>query len=150
MNHLNPTSVDLLRDAAQARFAVRVASRLNDAAGATPHDISERLRVAREQAVQRAAAVRRASAPAMATAIQGHAGGAAVLSGPPSLWLRLASVLPLLVLVAGLVLVQHHHDAEQIAAAVEVDAALLADDLPPEAYTDPGFAEFLKASPPAP
>lgn len=148
MNHLNPTSVDLLRDAAQARFAVRVGSRLNDGAAAVPHDIAERLRVAREQAVQRAAAVRRATAPA--TAVHVQAGGVAALSGPPSLWLRLASVLPLLVLVAGLVLVQQHHDAEQIAAAAEVDAALLADDLPPEAYTDPGFAEFLKASPPLP
>lgn len=148
MNHLNPTSVDLLRDAAQARLAVRVASRLNEGATSVPHDIAERLRVAREQAVQRAAAVRRAAAPAVA--VHGQAGGAAVLSGPPSMWLRLASVLPLLVLVAGLVLVQHHQDAAQIAAAAEVDAALLADELPPEAYTDPGFAEFLKAAPPAP
>ena len=28
--------------------------------------------------------------------------------------------------------------------AAEVDAALLTDDLPPAAYTDPGFAQFLK------
>ena len=26
----------------------------------------------------------------------------------------------------------------------EVDAALLTDDLPPQAYTDPGFLHFLK------
>jgi hypothetical protein len=26
----------------------------------------------------------------------------------------------------------------------EVDAALLTDDLPPTAYTDPGFVHFLK------
>jgi len=28
----------------------------------------------------------------------------------------------------------------------EVDSALLTDDLPPAAYTDPGFAQFLKTS----
>jgi hypothetical protein len=26
----------------------------------------------------------------------------------------------------------------------EIDSAILADDLPPAAYTDPGFAQFLK------
>jgi hypothetical protein len=26
-----------------------------------------------------------------------------------------------------------------------VDAALLTDDLPPSAYADPGFAQFLKS-----
>jgi hypothetical protein len=33
---------------------------------------------------------------------------------------------------------------QRIEAAAEVDAALLADDLPPTAYTDPAFAEFIK------
>jgi hypothetical protein len=28
----------------------------------------------------------------------------------------------------------------------EVDSALLTDDLPPTAYTDPGFVHFLKLS----
>jgi hypothetical protein len=27
----------------------------------------------------------------------------------------------------------------------EVDAALLTDDLPPSAYADPGFVQFLKS-----
>jgi hypothetical protein len=27
---------------------------------------------------------------------------------------------------------------------VQIDSALLADDLPPEAYADPGFVAFLK------
>jgi len=53
-----------------------------------------------------------------------------------------------LALAAALVLVQTEQQDEQLRAAIETDAALLADDLPPSAYTDPGFAEFLKA--PAP
>ena len=51
-----------------------------------------------------------------------------------------------LVLVLGLAGIAHVHDKAQIAAVAEVDAALLADDLPPAAYTDPGFAEYLKTN----
>ena len=68
------------------------------------------------------------------------------MSGPPSVWLRLASAFPLVVLAAGLVLIQHHHDLQQIAVAAEIDSALLADDLPPTAYGDPGFTEFLRSA----
>jgi hypothetical protein len=38
--------------------------------------------------------------------------------------------------------VQNEHRAHEVA---EVDAALLTDDLPPSAYADPGFIQFLKA-----
>ena len=37
------------------------------------------------------------------------------------------------------------HLSQQVAA--EVDAALLGDDLPINAYRDPGFVEYLKAPP---
>jgi hypothetical protein len=39
------------------------------------------------------------------------------------------------------------HTQEQIRTAAEIDAALLGDALPPAAYTDPGFAEYLAAHP---
>jgi hypothetical protein len=129
-------------DALQARFGLRVASRLSEAADAVPHDIAERLRVAREQAVQRARQLRLA-APAAAAGMQVSQGSIA-LGSPDSWWVRLASVVPLLLLVVGLVLIQHLHTQAEIHAAAEVDAALLADDLPPEAYGDPGFVAFLK------
>jgi hypothetical protein len=131
-------------DALQARFALRLASRLKEQADALPHDIVERLRVAREQAVQRARQVRLA-APMPATAGSMHAfQGSVTLGQPTSWWLRLASMSPLVLLVIGLVFIQHLHDQADIHAAAEVDAALLADDLPPEAYGDPGFVAFLK------
>ncbi len=133
--------VDL--DALQARFALRVASRLSEQSEKLPHDLSERLRVAREQAVARARQLRLAQ-PASGAAIQVSSGGSMSLGQPPSAWLRLASVLPLMLLVLGLMLIQHLHDQAEIHAAAEVDAALLADDLPPEAYGDPGFVIFLK------
>jgi hypothetical protein len=133
----------------QARFAQRVVAALNEQQVATPrHDIDERLRVAREQALGRARVANRSAAASAAVVAVG--GGAAALGGPNDAagapwWLRLSSLLPLAVLLAGLVLIDRHYTQSQIEAAAEVDAALLADDLPPEAYRDPGFAEFLKA-----
>jgi hypothetical protein len=42
------------------------------------------------------------------------------------------------VLVCGLVLIDHANRSSSIHAAAEVDAVLLADELPPAAYSDPG------------
>ncbi len=126
-------------DALEGQLALRVAGHLHRAADSLPHDIGQRLRFARDLAVQRAAAVHKASATA--TLAQGH--GEAALAGPPSWWLKLASALPLVVLVGGLMLIQRYHSLEQIQVAAEIDAALLADELPPAAYGDPGFSEYL-------
>lgn len=141
-----PPRRNFQREGLEARVALRMASHLNDVAGQLPHDISERLRFGREQALARARAVRHGVVAAPAVAMVGRSGGAAVLSAPPSVWLRLASLLPLLVLAAGLVLIQQHRDHEQIAVAAEIDAALLTDELPPTAYGDPGFAEYLRSN----
>lgn len=133
----------------EARFGLRVAAALNAQGEATSHDISERLRVAREQALERARMSRRATSTATASATQVvgvSASGAALLGGGPSMWwTRLASMVPLLTLVLGLVLIDQWHDRAQIDAAADVDSALLADDLPPNAYSDPGFVEFLNS-----
>ncbi len=126
----------------QARVAHRLVASLSAQAAALPQDITERLRVAREQALAAARQTQRAGAAG--TVFLGSAGGSAVLGSSPPWWLRVVSFTPLLLLVAGLVLIQHRHDQAQINAAAEIDAALLADDLPPSAYADPGFAEFLK------
>jgi hypothetical protein len=59
----------------------------------------------------------------------------------------LASALPLIALLFGLATIhafQNEYRANEIA---EVDAELLIDDLPPSAYTDPGFLVFLKSKP---
>ncbi len=58
--------------------------------------------------------------------------------------MRLASFVPPLALTLGLIGIDELNLTQRIEAAAEVDAALLADDLPPTAYTDPGFAEFIK------
>jgi hypothetical protein len=134
-------------EALQARLAARLAAGLSERAETLPPDIGERLRFAREQALARAHEARR-PAPAGAAAVVAAGRGGAVLGAPPPWWQRLASALPLAVLVAGLLLIQHRVSVEQVHAAAEIDAVLLADDLPPDAYSDPGFGEFLKSPQP--
>jgi hypothetical protein len=131
--------VDL--DALQARVGLRLSARLTERAEALSPDLCERLRVAREQAVQRARQTRLATRPA--APVRDSSGSLAI--GPQdSWWLRLASAVPLVMLVLGLLLIQQWHERQRIQAAADVDAALLADDLPPAAYRDAGFMEFLK------
>ena len=134
---------DVIRQ--QDRFGRQVAARLTFGTAELPYEISERLRAARVQAMaQRKKLVSVQAAPSFlsngsGTATLGH-GDKGV-----SWWNRIASVLPLLVLAAGLVAihaVQNDHRAIEVA---EVDAAILTDDLPPSAYSDPGFTQFLKS-----
>lgn len=140
-------SIHTPHEVLEARFGLRLAGRLSDAADQLPHDIGERLRVARLQAVDRARALRKLSPqPASGVVLQGG-GTLAWAGGPPSRWLRLASFVPLAVLLGGLLLIQYRYNQQQISAAAEVDAALLVDELPPQAYSDQGFVEFLKTAP---
>ena len=129
----------------EARFAFRVASLLSERSDALPHDVTERLKFARLQVMERLQQAR-AAAPVAATAsaVQRRGSSLAMFGGSSPGWLRFASVLPLLALVAGLVLIQKEHSYAQIKEAAEVDAELLGDDLPPAAYGDAGFVEFLK------
>ena len=124
----------------EGQLALRLTAHLSRGTQALPHDISERLRFSRERAL----ASRRAASVLATAPVVVASGRAAALGDPPSFWLRLVSALPLLVLAAGLVFIQHHHELQQIAVAAEIDSALLADDLPPNAYGDPGFSEFLR------
>ena len=130
------TQADL--DALQTRFALRLAARLTEQSQAVSPDISERLRFAREQAL---AAARPRLAAQAADGASRSGPSLALLGG----WgVKIASVLPLILLAAGLILIQRWHSSTQISAAAEIDASLLSDDVPPDAYSDPGFVEFLK------
>jgi hypothetical protein len=168
------------REALEARFALRLSARLDEGAQTLPHDISERLRVAREQAMRAGREARAAAALAPAVApssisvnvsVAGlspagaSAGGSVGVStsqwskngrdrdaghgrrlddAPVSWGWRLASALPIIALVAGLWGIHRYFMEEQVQAAADVDMALLTDDLPPAAYSDPGFAEFMR------
>lgn len=128
----------------QDQVGRKIAKRLSAGSNELDHDIMERLRVARQQAVAR----RKVAEPVAASGMVVSGGAAALHFGDrPGLgWLsRIAAALPLLALVAGLLTIyvtQNDNRADEVA---EIDAALLTDDLPPAAYTDPGFMQFLQA-----
>ena len=63
----------------------------------------------------------------------------------PSWWNRIGSAVPLVALLAGLVMIHTFENDRRASEVAEVDAALLTDDLPPAAYADPGFVQFLKS-----
>jgi hypothetical protein len=131
---------------AQNRFGLKIAAHLSSGSAELPHDISERLRVARQQAVTVRKRAQIVPVLESSTAIYGSGGSASMGFDDESsnFWSRIATFLPFIALVAGLItisLVQNDMRANELA---EVDTALLVDDLPPAAYADAGFAQFLK------
>lgn len=122
----------------------RIAARLSDAADNLPNDISERLKAARMQALGK----RKLIKLQVASSVNGN-GGAGTLhvgEGDGNLWTRLGALIPLLALVAGLMAIAVVEDQQRADEMAEIDVELLADDLPPSAYTDPGFVHFLNAN----
>lgn len=129
---------------AQDGFGRQVAARLTLGTAELPYDITERLRAARAQAMAKRKLVSAHAAPAVVSS----GGGTATLGFPDegvSWWNRIASALPLLVLAAGLVTIHVVQNERRASEVAEVDAAILTDDLPPAAYADPGFTQYLKS-----
>jgi hypothetical protein len=139
-----PARPEADRAALQARVGLRLAQVLHRQP--LPAGVPERLRMAREQALQRARQA--APAPQRRTASPwalAQAGGPA--PDTPSRWQRALGWAPLVLLVVGLWAVQQRHHGQQAHGAAEIDALLLADDLPPHAWSDPGFAAYLRYAP---
>ena len=106
------------------------------------HEITERLRAGRERALaQRKVEVRRA--PAWVAQGQTAALG---WGGEESMGLfgRLSAAIALGALVIGLVGINDTLSDERARELADVDMALLTDDLPPAAYADSGFIQFLQ------
>ena len=124
------------------RMGQQLAQLLTQSSGELPHDVSERLRVARQRAL---AARKLEAAPRTQVLAQGSS---LTLAGPESeglgLWGVLGSALPLLALLVGLGTVQWLDRQQAVSELAEIDTALLVDDLPPAAYSDPGFVQFLR------
>ena len=128
----------------QERFALKIAARLSDGCDDLPHDISERLRFARTQAL----AKRKIATDHSVVSPLG--GGPAATLGSleehVTWWNRIGAALPLLALVLGLIAINSTQNDRIAQEMAQLDAALLTDDLPLAAYADPGFSQFLKVS----
>ena len=129
----------------QERYGFKTASYLSAGAANLPYDISERLRAARFQAVSR----RKIAKTQTAGSLVSTDGSAALTWGSDdglSWWARIGLVVPLIALVVGLLAINSIQSDNRAQEVAEVDAALLTDELPPAAFADPGFIQFLKAS----
>lgn len=127
--------------ASEARFAIQVAALLSEDAAQLPADITERLKGVRAMAADRAAARRRAAAARPLLRL----GQVLALGGESPGWrVALGLMLAVPTLVFGLYSLRHLQQDSSVHRIADVDTALLLDELPPQAYADPGFRSYLR------
>jgi hypothetical protein len=124
------------------QFGRASAALLSQSALSLPAGIKDRLHAARMKAL----AVRKPEKVLVQKpAFAGVAGN--WNSGSNGAWDTVGWIAPLVVLVFGLIGIAQWQDDSRINDIAEVDAALLSDDVPPDAYADSGFLAFLKNGP---
>jgi hypothetical protein len=122
----------------EIKFTNKIRQALNEGARVDAR-VAERLRAARERAL---AARRPERAPALAWAQNSASGVVGGFGGLGGFSLRV--LLPTLLLIAGLVSIYSSQQDQHAADVEELDAQLLTDDLPIDAYLDRGFEAWLK------
>ena len=126
----------------QDQFAKSLIGHLNASSAMGSPDIAERLRFARERALS----AQKMNLPEAAWSLAPQASGALVLGGGRfDLFSKWGSLLPLIALVVGLIAITQHQNDYRAREVADIDSALLTDDLPPAAYADSGFGQFLKS-----
>ncbi len=140
----------------QDQFAKALIARLDTSAADVSHDISERLRFARQRALNSQKFAQTQVLTQAAPVWQAQVGGSVAMgdgSGNNTggfngfnvdFFSKWSSLLPLFALVAGLFAINHFQTEMRAQEVAEIDSALLIDDLPPAAYADQGFGQFLK------
>ena len=138
MKHLD----EALSQTQADQFGRASAALLTQGAQSLPAGINDRLHAARMKALSvRKAEKVRVQKPVFAGSIGNFS------SGSNGLWDTVGWVAPLVVLVFGLIGIAQWQNDSRITDIAEVDAALLTDDVPPDAYADSGFMAFLKNGP---
>jgi hypothetical protein len=131
-----------MSDMSEQQFGSRIRQALNQGARLEPR-IAERLRAAREMALERrrAAPVGRPM-PELDWASVSETGVLARFGGFGGFSLRI--LLPVALMVVGVIGIYTSQQAQQAADVEQLDAQLLTDDLPIDAYLDRGFEAWLK------
>jgi Protein of unknown function (DUF3619) len=139
-NNTNALSVE-------TQVAQRITAALSRSNENLPHNTSERLRAARVRAVM--------ARKKPLTLVRTSTRSGSVLNGEGSLSLSgeggdrpmrqwFLGLAPIVILSVAMMMVSDNLQTSRSMEIAEVDAAILIDDLPPEAYADPGFLQFVK------
>ena len=127
----------------------RLATYLEQGNQQLPYEVTERLRAARARALSSLRVTQ--TEQKNADDLQVQSNGSLRLpfpSKPHDFYNLVVSFIPLICLAAGLMLLYEFHNDQTALYLAEIDSALLIDDLPPQAYTDPAFVDFLKNNSP--
>lgn len=119
----------------EERYAYRVRQALNHGLKDIPPAASRRLEAARHLAMSRQ------KQPTAQLATAGH-GSLSLRFGTNTPYLKQA--LAILALIVGMWIAFYWQSVQYITELEEVDSALLSDDIPPEAFMDNDFFEWLK------
>jgi hypothetical protein len=126
-------------------LAYKIRHALNENLDALPASTTDRLAAARARALSR----KKPDAPGVDTSRQVQAAPRplfdlkGLFSGPALA--RFAVAAPMLALVIGMGGVYQYEQQQRLAALAEVDAAVLADELPLTAYLDQGFNAYVES-----
>jgi len=129
-------------------FAGKIVRALDESAAGLPAATLDRLAGARRLALSRKKP-EPVAAPAFAPVLA-HAGGSAGLEAPRpgrgrrlSPLARVLRVWPVVALVGGITIIAYWENTQRAAELADIDAAMLSDDLPLNAYLDHGFNAYL-------
>ncbi len=121
-------------------FAYKIRRAMNQSAEALPEATLERLAKARELALSK----KKESDPSAMLVVGGVLAGNQGMAFNQTPWFRkLVIIVPLMALAFGLYGLYQHEQQQQINDLAEIDAAVLVDELPPDAYLDNGFNAYL-------
>jgi hypothetical protein len=126
----------------ERNFGYKVRHALNDQLDNLPASTTDRLASARQAALAR----KKKDAPLRVLvgqrALAGNTGG--TFSNQHPWYARLGFLLPIVILVAGLIGIVQYEKQQRINETVDIDTAMLTDDLPVVAYADHGFNAYLE------
>ncbi|RZI43077.1 DUF3619 family protein [Herbaspirillum sp. HC18] len=125
----------------ELNFAYKVRHALNENLDQMPASATEKLASARKLALSR----RKKESPLRVLVSRRLlAGNVGSFFNEPFSWLaRMGLAVPLVVLVVGLTSIYQFEQQRRISDTAEMDAAVLADELPLSAYLDHGFNAYL-------
>ncbi|PKO33264.1 MAG: hypothetical protein CVU34_13355 [Betaproteobacteria bacterium HGW-Betaproteobacteria-7] len=123
----------------EERYASRVRQVLNHGLQGIPPAASRRLEAARHLAVSR----QKQAEPELALATAGNWSGSQLLRSGVD-FTPFKPFLAIIALLVGMWLAFYWHSTQYVSEIEAVDMALLADDIPPEAFLDNEFIEWLK------